>query len=119
MSPSRRSAWTAAWRSRSLPCFTPVGTASYHSAAKLAVNRRGALLGWCEKIRRTLDMFGWPSGCRELNSVLKFFDWSFCRIASRCAKDARTAFGTTEGWLGVYHPVLLAELPEEVAECAR
>ena len=24
-----------------------------------------------------------------------------------------------EGWLGVDHPVLLAELPEEVVECAR
>jgi hypothetical protein len=28
-------------------------------------------------------------------------------------------FGTAEGWLGVDDPVLLAELPEEVAECAR
>jgi hypothetical protein len=27
-------------------------------------------------------------------------------------------FGTAEGWLGVDDPVLLAELPEEVAECA-
>jgi hypothetical protein len=28
-------------------------------------------------------------------------------------------FGAAEGWLGIDHPVLLAELPEEVAECAR
>ena len=28
-------------------------------------------------------------------------------------------FGAAEGWLGVDDPVLLAELPEEVAECAR
>ena len=28
-------------------------------------------------------------------------------------------FGTAEGWLGVDYPVLLAELPEEVAECIR
>src|SRR5258708_10361756 len=28
-------------------------------------------------------------------------------------------FGATEGWLGVDHPVLLAEFPEEAAECAR
>ncbi len=27
--------------------------------------------------------------------------------------------GTTEGWLGVYDPVLLADLPEQVAEAAR
>ena len=27
--------------------------------------------------------------------------------------------GTAEGWLGVDDPVLLAELPEEVAECIR
>jgi hypothetical protein len=27
--------------------------------------------------------------------------------------------GTTEGWLGVDDPVLLAELPEQVAECIR
>src|SRR5260370_19229641 len=27
-------------------------------------------------------------------------------------------FGATEGWLGVDHPVLLAEFGEEVAECA-
>ena len=27
--------------------------------------------------------------------------------------------GSAEGWLGVDHPVLLAELPEEVVECAR
>jgi hypothetical protein len=26
-------------------------------------------------------------------------------------------FGTAEGWLSVYDPVLLAELPEEAAEC--
>ena len=28
-------------------------------------------------------------------------------------------FGTAEGWLGIDDPVLLAEFPEEVAECAR
>src|SRR5258705_5470956 len=28
-------------------------------------------------------------------------------------------FGATEGWVGVDHPVLLAEFPEEAAECAR
>src|ERR1700730_14012575 len=28
-------------------------------------------------------------------------------------------FGAAEGWLGVDHPVLLAEFPEEAAECAR
>ena len=28
-------------------------------------------------------------------------------------------FGAAEGWLGVYDPVLLAELREEVAECPR
>jgi len=28
-------------------------------------------------------------------------------------------FGATEGWLGVDDPVLLAEFPEEAAECAR
>jgi len=28
-------------------------------------------------------------------------------------------FGATEGWLGVDHPVLLAEFGEQVAECAR
>jgi hypothetical protein len=28
-------------------------------------------------------------------------------------------FGAAEGWLGVDHPVLLAEFGEEVAECAR
>ena len=28
-------------------------------------------------------------------------------------------FGAAEGWLGIDHPVLLAELPDEVAECAR
>ena len=28
-------------------------------------------------------------------------------------------FGTSEGWFGVDDPVLLAELPEEVAEGAR
>ena len=28
-------------------------------------------------------------------------------------------FGTAEGWLGIDDLVLLAELPEEVAECAR
>jgi hypothetical protein len=27
--------------------------------------------------------------------------------------------GTAEGWLGVDDPILLAELPEEVAECLR
>jgi len=28
-------------------------------------------------------------------------------------------FGASEGWLGIDDPVLLAELPEEVAECIR
>ena len=28
-------------------------------------------------------------------------------------------FGTTEGWLGIYDPVLLAQLPEEIVECSR
>ena len=28
-------------------------------------------------------------------------------------------FGAAEGWLGVDDPVLLAELPEEIVECAR
>ncbi len=28
-------------------------------------------------------------------------------------------FGAAKRWLGVNDPVLLAELPEEVAECAR
>jgi hypothetical protein len=28
-------------------------------------------------------------------------------------------FGAAEGWLGVDDPVLLAELPEEAAECGR
>ena len=28
-------------------------------------------------------------------------------------------FSAAEGWLGVYDPVLLVELPEEVVECAR
>ena len=28
-------------------------------------------------------------------------------------------FGAAEGWLSVYDPVLLAELPEEAAECPR
>ena len=28
-------------------------------------------------------------------------------------------FGAAEGWLGVNDPVLLAELPEEAAECAQ
>ena len=28
-------------------------------------------------------------------------------------------FGAAEGWLGIDDPVLLAELPEQVAECAR
>ena len=28
-------------------------------------------------------------------------------------------FGAAEGWLGVDDPVLLAELPEQVTECAR
>jgi len=27
--------------------------------------------------------------------------------------------GTTEGWLGVYDPVLLTDLPEQVAKAAR
>jgi hypothetical protein len=28
-------------------------------------------------------------------------------------------FGTAEGWFSVYDPVLMAELPEETAECLR
>jgi hypothetical protein len=31
----------------------------------------------------------------------------------------KNMFGTAEGWLGVDYPVLLAELPEEVAERMR
>ena len=28
-------------------------------------------------------------------------------------------FGAAEGWLSLYDPVLLTELPEEAAECPR
>jgi hypothetical protein len=37
-------------------------------------------------------------------------------IASQVVENI---FGATEGWLGVDHPVLLAEMPEKVAESAR
>ena len=37
-------------------------------------------------------------------------------VAGQVVEDM---FGAAEGRLGVYNPVLLAELPEEVAECAR
>jgi hypothetical protein len=37
-------------------------------------------------------------------------------IAGQVVEDM---LGTAEGWLGVDDPVLLAKLPEEVAECVR
>ena len=37
-------------------------------------------------------------------------------VAGQVVEDM---YGAAEGWLGVDDPVLLAELPEEVAECAR
>jgi hypothetical protein len=43
-------------------------------------------------------------------------DGDAMRVAGQVVKNV---FGAAEGWLGVDHPVLSAELPQEAAEAAR
>jgi hypothetical protein len=67
-----------------------------------------------------------PFGHQVWSQAPNFFESEAQAIApslqipgERSRQIVENMFGATEGWLGIDHPVLLAEFGEEVAECAR
>jgi hypothetical protein len=63
-----------------------------------------------------LDAIYQPESPRGGRRRIFFLDIPFHRM-SVAGQVVENMFGAAEGWFGVNDPVLLAKLPEEVAEC--